>query len=654
MSKLLFAGIFLSLSSFCFSQNQNLILSPAPVDGSDVWEAPAAENSMTIGHCSDVIENEVGFRPNKLVEGGIQFTEDMLVSLKGNTLTKVLLGIGRDLGRENKLMLTYDLDGEPFYVQDVYSDELKASAWNTIELETPYVIKGEEFFIIYHAKGSNRPDCYIFGLDNTLASEYGGWMRYEEDGGFSSWFWVGEGNFYTNFCMKGVVEGDNLPQYDLSMKSVSMDEYVAPGRAFSVEGVLNNVAAATVPSFDIEVKIGDNEPVSKTFNNVDLSNGDNYSFAIDGLVIDEVGEYDVAVSVVLPEATADENDANNTMVKQIKCTDEFYQRNVLLERFTTADCTNCPTADYLIDAAIEDYGLENRVIKVSHHAGYSVLNDNFQIPESVQYTMFYNGSQYAPALMLDRTNLGEYGAPQAGGAESPGPVFFPGDDAKFRELLQLRANELAYVQLEIEKMFDNNSRELKLRINGTASRDDIVDNADLKLTVFLLENNLKAYQAGASDPQNYIHNEVIRDVVSDVWGDPVEFDNYKFSKEYTYNVSMEWISSNMTVVAFLYNKDGEGTDFDVNNCGVLNAASYKLGDPNNLSVEVVDEHAMSFIVNGNTVKSDKVCDSIDVYGLDGTLTAQYVHVDSFMLESGFHIVKFTVDGKEQVEKILIK
>ena len=99
MSKLLFAGIFLSLSSFCFSQNQNLILSPAPVDGSDVWEAPAAENSMTIGHCSDVIENEVGFRPNKLVEGGIQFTEDMLVTLKGNTLTKVLLGIGRDLGR---------------------------------------------------------------------------------------------------------------------------------------------------------------------------------------------------------------------------------------------------------------------------------------------------------------------------------------------------------------------------------------------------------------------------------------------------------------------------------------------------------------------------------------------------------------------------
>ena len=117
---------------------------------------------------------------------------------------------------------------------------------------------------------------------------------------------------------------------------------------------------------------------------------------------------------------------------------------------------------------------------------------------------------------------------------------------------------------------------------------------------------------------------------------------------------MEWISANMTVVAFLYNKDGEGTDFDVNNCEVLNAASYKLGDPNNLSVEVVDEHAMSFIVNGNTVKSDKVCDSIDVYGLDGTLTAQYVHVDSFMLESGFHIVKFTVDGKEQVEKILIK
>lgn len=646
----------MSLSSFCFSQNQNLILSPAPAGEGGVWEAPAAENSMTIGHCSDVINNQVGFRPNCLVEGAVQFTEDMLKPLVGSTLTQVLLGTGQDLGRENKIMLTYDLYGEPFYEQDLYADEMKSYAWNTIELEEPYVIEGKEFYIIYHVKGSNRPDCYTFGLDNTLASEYSDWLRYQEDGEFTGWFHIGEGNYYTNICIKGVVEGDDLPQYDLSMKSVKMDEYVAPGKKFSVEGVLNNVAAATVPSFDIEVKIGDEEPVVTSYKDVNLANGDNFSFVIENLTIDEVGEFDVAVSVVLPEATADENVANNTLTGHMKCTADYFQRNILFERFTTGDCGNCPAADYIIESTIDNLDIHNNVIMVCHHAGYSVLNDNFQIPESVDYTIFYNGSLYAPALMLDRTYLANEGALQAGAVEAPGPVFGPNDAELLKKLIQVRMDDLAYVDLDIQKSFNNYSRELKIKVDGVTSRDDIAENGDLKLTIFLLEDSLKAYQSGAVDPENYYHMNVIRDVVTDVWGDPVEFDNYRFtSQEYVYSVPMDWISTQMRIVAFLYNKEGEGTDFDVNNCGVYNAATYGVSDPDNLSVEAVAaDDAMTFAVEGNTVRTSEVCDRIDVYALDGMLTAQYADADSFTLGEGFHIVKFVVDGNEQVEKILIK
>lgn len=651
MRKLLLSGAFM-LSCCTSVLSQELIFRTISSDIGRISEAPAVSNQMHLGYCGDEIVNEVGYKPNSINEVAVQFPAEMLDRLKGNKLVEVLVGTGSDIGKENKIFLTYDLDGEPFYEQTI-EDEFAAKSWNKVVLDTPYEIEGKEFFIVYHVKASNVPNCYTIGLDEGPAVEYGDWLRFEKKGEEPvPWFHIGEGGAFTNVCLKGVIEGDKLPKYDLMMKSVSMDGYVAPGTPFSISGVVSNMAVETIDNFDISIKIGDEEPIVKSYSDVGLANGKTYKFEIDDIVIDQIGSYEVVVSVENPNGQTDEDPENNYIKNTIKCTTDYFSRKVLLEQFTTADCPNCPKADWLIDDAIKTLGAEKNIIRVSHHAGYTVNYDKFQIQESILYLKFYYGNIYAPAIMLDRTNLSDYGAQGATGA-APGPVFLPNDPEVLKNTFTARLEEKSYVELFIEKSFEKTTRELKLKVTGRTSRDDIALNDYAKLVVYLTEDSLVAYQSSAPDPENYVHNHVIRDVVSDVWGDQIEFSDYMFSKTYTYSVSQDWKSDNMNIVAYLYNKEGEGEEFDVNNCEVYNAATYKLSDVNNLSVEeTVEDGCDISVVDGQVILNREWAD-VYVYSMSGMLVKHLKNTSSFELEEGLYIVRLTEKENTVNKKILV-
>lgn len=651
MRKLLLSGTLL-LSCCASVLSQELIFRTMPSFVGHVSESPAVSNQMYLGYCGDDIVNEVGYKPNSINEIAVQFPAEMLERLKGNKLVEVLVGTGSDAGKENKIYLTYDLNGEPFYEQAV-DDEFAVKSWNSVVLDTPYEIEGKEFFIVYHVKSSNVPDCYTIGLDAGPAVEYGDWFRFEKKGEEPApWFHIGEGGAFTNVCLKGIIEGDNLPKYDLSMKSVNVDSYVAPGSVFSLSGIIDNVAVETINSFDISVKIGNEEPVVKSFSGVELENGNSLRFDVDNLVIENEGNYDIVVSVENPNGQTDENPDNNSISGTIRCTSDFYTRNVLMEQFTTADCINCPYAEGIIENVIDKLEASKRIIRVAHHAGFTTYNDNFQIPESVDYLTFYNGNIYAPAMMLDRTNLSDLGAEGNTGL-APGPVFLPDDNDMLKKLISSRLQEKAYVELFIEKSFDKYTRELKLKVTGRTSRDDIALNDYSKLVVYLTEDSLIAYQTGASDPENYQHNHVIRDVVSDLWGDPIEFSDYMFSKTYTYNVSQEWKSDNMNVIAFLYNKEEDGDEFDVNNCEVYNAATYRLNAENNLGTDDIMEDNNSISVVDGRVVLDKEWADVCVYLTNGVMVAHMQNVSSFTLDRGLYIIRLTDNEKSINNKILV-
>lgn len=72
--------------------------------------------------------------------------------------------------------------------------------------------------------------------------------------------------------------------------------------------------------------------------------------------------------------------------------------------------------------------------------------------------------------------------------------------------------EEAVASVEISGNYDAASRQLDVKVSGYRTEDFNKLTAEANLTVFLIENGVKAYQSNGG--ANYTHNHVLRDIIS--------------------------------------------------------------------------------------------------------------------------------------------
>lgn len=235
-----------------------------------------------------------------------------------------------------------------------------------------------------------------------------------------------------------------------------------------------------------------------------------------------------------------------------------FERRVLLENFTTSDCINCPRGHDIIAATLKNVDAE--VIWVCHHSGYTTKRDPYPIDASDEYTWFYaNDMTYAPAMMIDRRNF----------YEGSGTPVMEVEMANVSGAVNYEMERPAQVSVNIDKRYDAATRHLTLTISGKTTADFALSNP--VLNIFLTEDSLVSYQnAGGS---KYRHDHVIRDNLTQVWGDPITLgSDGNYSASYDYDVDPTWKERHMTVIAFVSNYDPD----DKNHCAVENANSVAL------------------------------------------------------------------------------
>ena len=234
------------------------------------------------------------------------------------------------------------------------------------------------------------------------------------------------------------------------------------------------------------------------------------------------------------------------------------QRKVILENFTSNNCHNCPPVHILLENYMET---QPNVIIIAQHAGFGT--DVFTIPENTELLALFNESTYCPALAIDRHH---YSTGLIGGAPDPGPVFFPGEDhsattARIDDRLALPSN------ISLDITYTNNAGVIDLDIQGEILEN--VNGNDLRLVVYIIEDKLIANQSGGSS--DYEHNNVMRDAISETWGDAgiitSNTSGTTFSKQYSYTPDPTWILNNLSVVSFVANYDTG----NVNNREILQA-----------------------------------------------------------------------------------
>lgn len=598
--------------------------SPAtmPLTFAPIYDTTEDASTLEFGYCGDMYQ-AIGWSNVEEVtlRGVIQIPQEISERYKGATISKVLVGLGDANFADSSVFIMQGLeDDEAVYEQET---DFVESSWNEVALAEPYTLDGDEIFVGYQTTAASKTGVGVFAIvvDSEAANLYGDYIG-TFDGSSWNFMHLSEAGL-GNVCIRLVLSGDNLPQYDLELQNIVVKEYLRTGDEFSIKGTVKNSGIRTLDFYDVQYQIGDAEPVTVTMS-THLESGVIEEFEIGGLKIDTDGQYEIKVSITDLDGNADEYINDNSLSTVINCLTNLATRKVLLENFSTAQCVNCPRVHEWIHNILAD---RDDVAWVVHHAGYNT--DSYTIKASRDYLSFYPGSgTFAPAVMLDRTLLSDQGA-TTGSSMATTPIFLPTSESSLEEYIDYCASQPAFVSLNIEDAYDESSRELIVKVSGEAM---VELTEPTFMNVFVTESGMVNYQSGGGN--NYVHNNAIRATMSSTWGDEITY-NEDGTYEVTYKLTLKdaWYPENMDIVAFISNFNKE----DVNDCVVLNTEFKELNY--DASVSNINSEKCNVWTAGKTVCINGHYDNAQVYTMDGRLIKSVNDKQCFNLDqTGIYIV----------------
>lgn len=254
--------------------------------------------------------------------------------------------------------------------------------------------------------------------------------------------------------------------------------------------------------------------------------------------------------------------------------EKTFARKVLLEQFSTENCSSCPAGHRYLDKVLAEEAYADHFVWVTHHVGFG--RDTFSLPESEALIFFYEEDEYAPSMLLDRTHT-ELKHFYEKYAYTMLPIM-PSQDEFNRQLLDEAIARPAFVTVDIKEECKPDTRQLDLTISGHTYRE-YLDANNLYLNLYLVEDDIYSRrQAGSGKADDggrkpVYHHGVIRQIPLGGNGQKLTLDD---KGEYTYSTSLqipkEWSAANMRIVAFV-SKSLKG---GARNAEVLNSNETKI------------------------------------------------------------------------------
>lgn len=220
------------------------------------------------------------------------------------------------------------------------------------------------------------------------------------------------------------------------------------------------------------------------------------------------------------------------------------QRVVLLEDFTGQTCNNCPDAHRIIELLQEQY--PGSIVAVSIHGGGMALHKS---------TTRFDHNQVALGTDEGQTYNDAYGIDEwpSGVIDRRSGVL--GRD-KWAAYIDEELNRSSDVNIEVEARIEDNDIYIDLAVEPQADING-------SLNVWILENGIVARQIDESGKYNrdYVHNHVFRACATAQNGDPIALTNgihkaASYTVPLRYNDQERWNPANLSVVAFISDKNG--------------------------------------------------------------------------------------------------
>lgn len=224
----------------------------------------------------------------------------------------------------------------------------------------------------------------------------------------------------------------------------------------------------------------------------------------------------------------------------------------LVEKYTGPKCVNCPTADQKLNEAHERIGDQMVILAITPGGGDGLPytgQPNVSTEDGDQWAIAYGGSvnMTLPFVIVDRVNTETH-------------TFSGGNTVSGVEGL---VNDIiAQEPLVAVEVSANSAADGKINIDVAVNYLQACDST-LTLTLALMEDSLVYYQAGT--PSNggslqleYRHNHMLRDVITDVWGNDIQAEGRAGEARkarFSYTLPDGVVKEYCHIVAFVSNKE---------------------------------------------------------------------------------------------------
>lgn len=528
--------------------------------------------SMGWGYCSDPyycvpVDGEI--------KVAVKMTEDIVARFAGNSITAIEIGNPVDINtkvgdwdyanpvKEGYVWIAESLDGDPIAEGTGKLGDL-GFYFSTVQLDEPFELKeAKDLYIGCTLDVPVGMSGYVAdGMDvenNYSAYLYSG---YNISGGYlvkDDVAWRAVGDWAGNACVRAVIEGDKLPQNELSIAEYSMSSVLTPGMEFPVVlGVINN-AANDVSKVTVSMKIGDEAPQTKECEivvgydeNGNYATGalpyNGYGLVITSFKYDGVGN-NIPWTITIP--TLNGNADNNSAAQlsgTLLCIKEGFAKTNVIEEATGLWCGYC-----VFGYAGMEWLRENapNFIGIAIHGG-----DVMDVLDDGAYTPFAGYISGFPSAFLNRDWLNDV---------------YPSPDG-FQEAVEFYGNipAMAEIEAKIEKLDESGSK-IRLSTVRRFSFDEKNVNYGVGYTViednvgpypqtnYLSETGQDAYGfENMPDPVRLTFNEVARNCSSPLSVDGSELTETQAGKDYEFSTEIDLDGyvgdlSNYRVIAYVIN-----------------------------------------------------------------------------------------------------
>lgn len=624
-----------------------------------------AADTMYLSHgvkTNDPVYPYTGFASNEDVAGfsvAVKLTQEMLAPYAGGKLTAVHIGWAGIYQQSTPVATVFLRPG--LNEANMVSTELElngSSGWNIATFSEPYIIQeNDELFMGYvfdSTKGVYGP-CTITWGSFAPDTHFIGNPEFVDEDGNMEWIDLSEPGLMEMACplmLVAEIEVGGEEFHNRVLLSTAVLPSMLKAGVPTAAGVsVNNTGSNEVNSITVSCAQEGQDPWSYTLDLTSPIPASSSAIISVPVYAESTGETSLSISEVNGQPNGEESFWKFTPIVIPSSVSEGYTRRPLMEY--VASESNYRSAEYdenIVTPAFESYA--DRISRINWHT-----TDQFQLGLAddrdealdllVEIAKNDKSLVYLPTVMVDRDmNLGLEPRYCITALPTPmlGVIYSPFAENTYEYALA----QPTFASLQVAAELDND--QLTVNVEGDAELSVLPEGENLMLTVVLVEDGIESdsqeYPGGSGDgsnPGHVVHNYLVRQLLTNVFGDPIDFVDGKFSASFTTELDYDNVAENMRAVAFINRPKENG----MWSRSVINSAECAI-TLSGVQPILTNASYLRPIVKDNTI----VCP-------DGATMMVYtsagVSVSANNLQAGIYLVKVTgADGTSATFKMFVK